>query len=325
MESRLQNNDPIGDAQCSGSAYDSQALPHTFGRSVVATQDASDTGEGFPVSEQRPFFKIWAAKALLSDDLDSLTDHERTIWFYALCQASLETPRWQTRITPGLARKCRTTPPKLTAALNKMAGLGMCVLGDGIVTFPTAAALNEETYSKPPSASPERVRGRVQKHRANKERNDPVTTPVTTCNDVTETGVTRYRNDHKEKEEEKEEEQEEDGRYTDGVTTQVREMRDWILLRLSAKYRNDPEMWEACESFARTYQGQNDALARAYDACIANGEFPGPRNLAKRMMSGAEPAPRPSDGPLMYDDVREATLRRYAAREAAVAPEVEVL
>ena len=288
LEMRQQTITEVDD-QCSAPDYDSQALPTASVGSVVATQSTAGTGEGISMSD-RPFFKIWAAKALLSDDLYSLSDHERTIWMFALCVASLETPRWRVRITAHLARKCKTTPPKLAVALNKLAGLGMCELRDGEVYFATAAKLNEDTERRKPSDDPARVRERVKASRDRKRSEPPDVTPGNT-HDVTP--VTRYSNAHKEEEKEKEEE-EEQGRYTpspdDGLPQPIREMRDWILSRLSVKYRNDSEMWEACESFARTYQGQTEPLTRAYDRCIAAGEWPGPRNLAKYMTARPEPA-----------------------------------
>lgn len=161
----------------------------------------------------RDFFKIWAAKALLSDDLDCLSDHERTIWLFGLCVSSLEKDRWCTEINERLAKKCKTTPAKLAAALNKMADLGMCELSGGMVYFATAKALNEETERRRrPSDDPEKVRQRVQRHRDSKANSEDVTTRVTTR--VT-TPVTRYTktSNAAHKEEEKEEE-EEVGRYT---------------------------------------------------------------------------------------------------------------
>ena len=155
----------------------------------------------------RPFFKIWAAEALLSDDLDALTDHERSIWLFLLCTASLESPRWHARVTPNLARKCKTTEPKLRSALAKMSDLGMVVFDGSAIHMHTAERWNEETYSKPPSASPERVRERVAKHRndrRNEGGNDPVTTPGNDVKRADVTGNKREEIREKSKEEDQE-------------------------------------------------------------------------------------------------------------------------
>jgi len=159
----------------------------------------------------RPFFKIWAAEALLSDDLDALTDHERSIWLFLLCTASLESPRWHARVTPNLARKCKTTEPKLRSALAKMSDLGMVVFDGTAIHMHTAERWNEETYSKPPSASPERVRERVAKHRndrrnegSNEGSNDPVTTPGNDVKRADVTGNKREEIREKSKEEDQE-------------------------------------------------------------------------------------------------------------------------
>lgn len=227
--------------------------------------DTGSSRRGLLVSA-KPYFKIWAAEALLSDDFDALTDQERSIWLLCMCVSSLENPRWRTKITPRLAAKCKTTEKKLVAALNSMAELGMVTIVDGWIFFETAERWNEDTDGRAkPSDSRERVAERVAKHRASK-----VTPPVTPP-------VTRYSNAHKEEEKEKEKEEEEekdkdkdDGRYTPAAAaaelpSAIREMRDTIMSKLPQSQQRDALIWDEAESFARDYAGQEEALARAID------------------------------------------------------------
>ena len=190
----------------SGITSDSPLGPGCVDNSVGTTRGGT--------SLDRPFFKIWAAEALLSDDLDALTDHERSIWLFLLCAASLESPRWHARVTPNLARKCKTTEPKLRSALAKMSDLGMVVFDGSAIHMHTAERWNEETYSKPPSASPERVRERVAKHRndrRNEGSNDPVTTPGNDVKRADVTGNKREEIREKKQEEEVREKTSDDG------------------------------------------------------------------------------------------------------------------
>ncbi|MGK2898584.1 MAG: hypothetical protein ACSLE9_07835 [Burkholderiaceae bacterium] len=114
------------------------------------------------------------------------------MWFFLMCAASLETPRWTVRIGPTLARKCKTSEQKLRASIATMAERGMVDTDSspGMVVMSTAERWNPMPRQRP-SEAPEAVAGRVRKHREQARRADvttDVTTPVTT-------DVTTQRND----------------------------------------------------------------------------------------------------------------------------------
>lgn len=145
---------------------------------------------------RQQWFKIWAAEALLSDDLDELTDHEERVWWRAVMVASLEEPRWFFVPTAKTAQKCRTTERKLALAITRFVEMGMLSnVGEGVYFVANGPKWNEDTERrKKPSDSPDAIRARVSKFR-NAKRNA-----------LQEIGNAA----HKEEEEEKEEEQEEE-------------------------------------------------------------------------------------------------------------------
>ena len=110
-----------------------------------------------------PWFRVWAAETLLSDSLDELSDHEERIWWRLLCVASLSDDRWSFPVVSGsLAKKCRTTQPKLVAAIHHFIELGMVS-----TTYSGFLVTNGERYN-PRSDSKESVKERVTRHRAEK-------------------------------------------------------------------------------------------------------------------------------------------------------------
>lgn len=146
---------------------------------------------------RQQWFKIWAAEALLSDDLDDLSDHEERVWWRLVMVASLEKERWTFNISEKTARKCHTKLPKLIAATEKFIQKGMLTsLTEALVFVENGPKWNEQTErKKSPSDSKEAVKARVARFR-NAKRNDA-------CNDA-------CNDAHKEKEKEKEEEKEEE-------------------------------------------------------------------------------------------------------------------
>ncbi len=149
---------------------------------------------------QQPWFKLWASESLLSDDLAALSDHERSIWLYLLCVSSLAEPRWRVEVTKYLARKCNTTPTRLSCALNHMSRLGMVDVNDGVVDMVTARKWNGPDARRKPSDDPDRIRARVAKHREAKRDVTPVT-PLVTLN-----SNAIHAREEEEEEEDKEEE-----------------------------------------------------------------------------------------------------------------------
>lgn len=170
----------------------------------------------------RDWFKVWPKAALISDDLDELSDHEERVWWRLLMVASLEDARWTAPVNSRLALKCKSTPSKLAKALNKFVELGMVRIEGGLAVIVNAHQYNEGSNKKrSPSDAPEAVRERVARHR-NERRNEApetapdvtgVTTPVTTHvttryeNDVTSSVTTPTRAREEEQEEEEEEDQ----------------------------------------------------------------------------------------------------------------------
>jgi hypothetical protein len=74
----------------------------------------------------KPWFRVWAAETLLSDDLEELSDHEYRVWWQLLCVASLAEVRWVVRLDESrLAKRCHSTPAKLRGALLTFRRLGM--------------------------------------------------------------------------------------------------------------------------------------------------------------------------------------------------------
>ena len=147
---------------------------------------------------RQQWFKIWASEALLSDDLDELTDHEERVWWRVVMVASLEEPRWFFIPTAKTAQKCHTTERKMQLATAKFVRLGMlsCVQ-DGIYFVANGPKWNENTERRrKPSDSPEAIRERVARHR-NALRNAEGNALLKNSNAA-----------HKEEEEEEEEEKE---------------------------------------------------------------------------------------------------------------------
>ena len=157
--------------------------------------------------ETKPYFKVWAAESLLSDDLDELTDHEHRVWFFLMCAASLENPRWTVKISPQLIKKCKSSAQKFTKTIERLEVLGMISVQNGVIALENASRWNEETEKnrgRKPSDAPERVRERVQKYRDSQN----VTPDVTRYAPDVTPDVTPGNASHKEEEEEKEEERE---------------------------------------------------------------------------------------------------------------------
>ena len=121
---------------------------------------------------RQQWFKVWASEALLSDDLDDLSDHEERVWWRLVMVASLENERWTVEVSEKTARKCHTKLPKLTAAVENFLGRGMLsALGDGWFVVTNGHKWNEDTErKKKPSDSKERVNERVTRFR-NAQRN----------------------------------------------------------------------------------------------------------------------------------------------------------
>lgn len=254
------------------------------------------------MSSDRPFFKIWAAKALLSGDLAELSDHERSIWLYLMCVASLEEPRWRTPVNAHLARQCYTNPKRLAAALKHMADLGMVRMEDGYVFMLNAAALNEDTEKRKPSDDPERIRERVTRHR-NAPRN-----AGGNAHDVTP--VTRYSNAHKEKEKEEEKEEEEEkepeGAHTPDLPVGVRERQEMLLSRVPTRMRWDVDI---IADHTQLAEDCTDAslLAQAIADASRNGDFMSARNIRKYLPPGCGGIAVPDEE---VDDF-EARRRKY--------------
>ena len=145
---------------------------------------------------RQPWFKIWASEALLSDDLDDLSDHDERIWWRLVMVASLEEERWTAQLSEKTARKCHTKLPKLRAAVENFCGRVMLDdLGDGWFFVTNGPKWNEDTERRrKPSDSKDRILDRVHRHR-NAKRNAALQDD---CNDA---GNAAH------KEEEKEEEQ----------------------------------------------------------------------------------------------------------------------
>ena len=125
---------------------------------------------------RKPYVKIWAAETLLSDDMNSLSDHEERVFFRLMLVASLEETRWITRDTPGLHRKCLTTSPKFARVVARLEALGMVErLSDGRLFVVNGHRWNEQTdRAKAPSDSAEATRERQSRARAAK-RHEGVT------------------------------------------------------------------------------------------------------------------------------------------------------
>lgn len=188
-----------------------------------------------PVSDRR-FFKVWADPALLSDDLDDLSDHERTVWLFAMCVASTEDPRWSAQISSRLAKKCKSTLPKLQAALAHMASLGMVEIVGDRLSFINAHRWNEDTERRrKPSDEPEAARKRKQEER---DRKNGVTPDVTRDTEGVTPPVTPSHAAHKEeeKEQEEEEEEEEDPRDTPQPLSRKTMITQNVIERLGIEF-----------------------------------------------------------------------------------------
>lgn len=232
--------------------------------------------------DNKPYFKVWAAEALLSDDLDELTDHDRTVWLFLMCAAALENPRWSVKISPQLVKKCKSTPQKFSKSIERLEVLGMVSVQNNVLSFVNAAKWNEGTDRRKPSDTPERIRERVQKH-----RNAANVTPDVTRYTSDETpGVTPGNAAYKE--EEKEEEKE-----LEGVTpTPLRAARpkkgiepcsDGDMAKLRAKWGNttdfDAEVLAARNHTSREknkseYLYLDNWLRRSKPLPLGNGSAP---------------------------------------------------
>lgn len=275
--------------------------------------------------ESKPYFKVWAAESLLSDDLDELSDHEHRVWFFLMCAASLENPRWSVKISPQLIKKCKSSAQKFTKTIERLEVLGMISVQNGVIAFENASRWNEETEknrSRKPSDDPAEVRRRVQKHRESKN----VTPDVTRYTSDETPTVTPGNASHKEKEEEKEEEEEKE--Y--GVTPPLpppseRDLAETVLTAVPVKFRHDPGTIDECYQFARDYAGMfvetSAAIAavRREEGAVYPGRLrkhmPGwkpsiPANEAKPIRP-KQAAPRSVD-PALVQQMAEADKRRAA-------------
>jgi hypothetical protein len=132
----------------------------------------------------------------------------------------------------------------------------------------------------------------------------------------------------------------------DDLPSAVREMRDWILSKLPAKFRNDGMAWDEALLFAQDYSGEWAALATATDAvrrrpAPKNIPFPGALREFMPPLASAAPAFKPVPGgfanpnnpyplaedwadtmaPIPFDEAENE--RRLAAYEARTAAQVK--
>jgi len=248
---------------------------------------------------RQQWFKIWAAEALLSDDLDDLLDHEERIWWRLLMVASLENERWTFEISKKTARKCHTTELKLTKAVKNFLGRGMLsAITDDVFLVTNGVKWNEQTERrKRPSDSPEAVRERVNRLRARK-RNEG-------CNDA----LQESGNDaHKEEEEDKEKEKEEDrvrepaGRQTDGnlpsAAPNGRRPKKAAFVPLSEEERQ-----KLLTDFPGSEEQIELALAHEAHWKYPTGQYLYVRNWLKRPAIGGQPRPEPSRGIEFVNDM----------------------
>lgn len=236
---------------------------------------------------RKPYVKLWAAEALLSDDLASLSDLEERVYFRLLMVASLEENRWTTRETPGLYRKCMTTGPKFARAITTLERLGMVErVGDDQLFVVNGPKWNEGTDRKRyPSDSPEATR-----ERQSRSRQERVTSRDSVVSRV-------HIEEEKEKEEEKEEELEEEADSSSGE----REIFSTALAKLPTKFQYDARTIDEMRDFARDYAGCHTELADAIQLCRRNNELCFPGNLRKYMppLEGSDPVSKFRDNPII--------------------------
>lgn len=145
----------------------------------------------------RLWFRMWS-ESKNDAKLDALTDHEFRAWFKLLCTASENAGVIDYTDPELVALSLRMDPDDLSACIERMKRLRLVENGGNTIRFPSF----EKRQYMAPSDKPEAVRERVARHRQ-KRRNDPVTTPVTPCNEDVTTCVTSYRTE-KNREEERE-------------------------------------------------------------------------------------------------------------------------
>lgn len=225
---------------------------------------------------RKPYVKLWAAEALLSDNLADLSDHEERIYWRLLMVASLEEERWFTHETPGLHRKCCTTSAKFARAVTKFISFGMVErTDDGRIFIVNGPKWNEATDRKrAPSDSPEATRERQSRHRETRRHED------VTSRDI---AVSRGHIE-KEKEKEKEEEKEEEragarvptaGAAGDDLPIEAREIRDLVLSRLPTKFQRDALVWEEATQFGQDFAGMHTEVCTAIEECRRTPESKG--------------------------------------------------
>jgi len=125
----------------------------------------------------KPWFWLWN-EAAHDPKLNALSDAEFRLWFRLLCLASDSDERFVLNEKMPLLSVLTYMPEAdIRSGLARLTALDLVHMDGQRIIFHNAEKRNGGSRS--PSASPERVRARVQKHR---ECNDPVT-GVTTCND----------------------------------------------------------------------------------------------------------------------------------------------
>lgn len=234
---------------------------------------------------RQQWFKIWAAEALLSDDLDDLLDHEERIWWRLLMVASLENERWTFEISKKTARKCHTTELKLTKAVKNFLGRGMLsAITDDVFLVTNGPKWNEQTERRRhPSDSPEAIKARVERHRA-KQRNEA-------CNE----SLQESSNDaHKEEEKEEEKEKEED---------RVREPNGRRPKKAAFVPLSEEERQKLLTDFPGSEEQIELALAHEAHWKYPTGQYLYVRNWLKRPAIGGQPRPEPSRGIEFVNDM----------------------
>lgn len=240
--------------------------------------------------KQPPWFRVWAAESLTSDDIGVLTHLEEVVWWRLLCVASLEEPRWTVRVTDHLARQCKCTPNQLKRALQRLAAGEMVSLHGGMVTV-----INGERYNPPrrPSEAPdmqaERQRKSREKRRDMRVSHDDVTRDTQPKNgrDIVVTSRTRATEVEVEVEIDPPDDSlrssssPEGGAADADLPVDVRERRDVLLMRLPKKFQDDWLCRDECEQLAREYD--NTALVGAQVACRRENKLPLPGNLREHL------------------------------------------
>lgn len=224
------------------------------------------------------WFKVWGREVLLSDDLDALTDHEERVWWRLLCVASIAEEEWSVpENLPALAKKCRSTPSRLSQALDHLEALCMVRRAESQIQILNAAKYQSRRPSDSPDAT--RARKKAQRERAR--------APVTTeCHDVSrvshDENVTRT-------EEEAETETETETEQSRALRVTVRELRDEWMLRLPGAAQRDGTVFDDMELLAADYETNPEPVRAVIREIKREGGWPWPSEIRKRLV-GSKPA-----------------------------------